>query len=111
MNDLFDSTDEDPFRCVQRPARFHRTSLVNKWISEQQQDETLGALQTLGEDEELPPRSETPAHPFLAYPDIPRLSLDFRREDMDVSTLHNYDLVDDDDIPETAEVCVPIDIG
>ncbi|KAH6916946.1 hypothetical protein BKA70DRAFT_1417728 [Coprinopsis sp. MPI-PUGE-AT-0042] len=101
MHDLpYTTPDEDPFR-VQLPARLakHRTSLVTKWIHEQ--DESLATLQTLGEEEDIQPRSGTPTHPFLAYPDIARSSLDVaetsKRQDVDA---FNYDLVDDDDIPE-----------
>lgn len=103
MHDLpYTTPDEDPFR-VQLPVRLakHRTSLVTKWIHEQ--DETLATLQTVGEDE-AEPRCGTPTHPFLAYPDIARSSVDVqessKRPDQDA---FNYDLVDDDDIPE---VCV-----
>ncbi|EAU92759.1 hypothetical protein CC1G_01804 [Coprinopsis cinerea okayama7 len=103
----YTTPDEDPFH-VQPPARlvFHkRSSLIDKWIHDQQQEletdtsELMLPPPKIHDEEE--PRCGTPTHPFLAYPDIGRLSLDQlgKRQD-DASTLYSYDLVDDDDIPE-----------
>ncbi|GLB35937.1 hypothetical protein LshimejAT787_0302250 [Lyophyllum shimeji] len=87
MDDIpYTTPEEDPFNVQPlflQPRR-RRSSLLDKWIQEQQKN---------------PNREPAPAtrtHAFLAYPGLNRDPSPSRH---DVATLDNYDLVNDDDIP------------
>ncbi|KAG5654701.1 hypothetical protein H0H81_007457 [Sphagnurus paluster] len=84
MNEIpYTTPEEDPFsvRPRQLPRR-RRSSLLEKWINEQQKT-----------DSEPPPSSH-----LDPYSHSPGGEVSLSRDD--VATLENYDLVSDDDIPE-----------
>lgn len=91
MNDApYTTPDEDPFNIqplLPQPRR-RRSSLLNKWIQEQQKQPTT---------QSNPAPSNI--NSFLVYPE---LVSDRNATRDDVSTLNSYDLVDDDDIPQNA---------
>ncbi|KAG5644608.1 hypothetical protein DXG03_008086 [Asterophora parasitica] len=92
MNDIpYTTPEEDPFNVQPflQPRR-RRSSLLDKWINEQQKKSDHGE------------HPSTPhINPYLAYPElghgVPNVSRD------DVVTLDNYDLVNDDDIPPQSD--------
>ncbi|RDB29417.1 hypothetical protein Hypma_015760 [Hypsizygus marmoreus] len=87
MNDLpYTTADEDPFNVrplFQQPRR-RRSSLLKKWIEEQQQHPDV---------RNLPP----PDRPYIAYPNLASVHIATSDEAV---TLNGYDLVEDDDIPQ-----------
>lgn len=101
----YTTPDEDPFNVqpVLRQPRRRRSSLLDKWIIEQQtQPSTTNkpppAIANL-------PSAPTRTHPYLAYPDLnSRIYLNRNNGEDDEITLNSYDIVDDEDIPQD---CVP----
>ncbi|KAF5385323.1 hypothetical protein D9615_001328 [Tricholomella constricta] len=86
MNDTpYTTPEEDPFNVqpLLQPRR-RRSSLLDKWIYEQQKKT----------DQAPPPSPHN--NQYLAYPELGSDPNSFRD---DVVTLDNYDLVNDDDIP------------
>jgi len=89
MDDIpYTTPEEDPFNVQPLPMqpRRRRSSLLDKWIQEQQKNP----------DDEPPPTVHN--HPYLAYPELGREPANPSKDD--VVTLDNYDLVNDDDIPQ-----------
>lgn len=87
MDDIpYTTPEEDPFNVqpLMLQPRRRRSSLLDKWIQEQQKNP----------DDEPPPTMRT--HAYLVYPEFGRDPSPSRH---DVVTLDNYDLVNDDDIP------------
>ncbi|KAF9502444.1 hypothetical protein BDN71DRAFT_1500566 [Pleurotus eryngii] len=85
---------------ISHPPRRRRSSLLDRWIKEQQTqphvtlDEPLGIL---GFDP-TQPSSGTPPNAYLAYPDLAQRQTAEEASDDD-NTVNSYDLVQDDDIP------------
>lgn len=102
MNDHpYTTADEDPFNAHQQlhPPKHRRSSLLDKWILEQQYPteypHTLRSSKPRASD-----ASPSFSNPYLAYPDLPRVTpIDTSTEKDDTTSIHSYDLVDDDDIP------------
>lgn len=105
MDYPYTTPDEDPFTVkpiVQRVnfIKHQRSSLLDKWILEQQQDP---------DELDLPEPSLSTSHasasfgnPYLAYPDLPRvIPIDTTRHE-DTDSVYSYDFVNDDDIPAKA---------
>ncbi|KAF8807797.1 hypothetical protein BYT27DRAFT_7097490 [Phlegmacium glaucopus] len=99
----YTTADEDPFNVqtiVQqvKSIKHRRSSLLDKWILEQQQNPTE-CPNTL----HLPkPRSSASAsfsNPYLAYPDLPRVTSFDTAGKEDTCSIISYDFVDDNDIP------------
>ena len=93
MNDEpYTTPEEDPFNVqpLLQPRR-RRSSLLNKWIEEQQ---TRPHNLDKSTDRRLP--IQLPNTPFVRYLDT---SSDQNVASDDALTLHSYDLVEDDDIP------------
>lgn len=87
MDDLpYTTPDEDPFNVRPLPHR-RRSSLLDKWIHEQQSTSHTRSLS-----------ASAASQAFLAYPELNRPSLDCASPD--TSKDAGYDFVDDDDIPE-----------
>ncbi|KAJ2914297.1 hypothetical protein MD484_g6125, partial [Candolleomyces efflorescens] len=100
----YTSPDEDPFHVLPPPTFYHLhrrpSSLLDKWIQQQRAElPDIASLHIPGPSSPSPesPRAGTPTHAYLAYPDLSTLSVNQRDE---VSSLHSYDLVDDQDIPD-----------
>lgn len=98
MNDIpYTTPDEDPFNIqplLQQPRR-RRSSLLNRWIKEQQKQTPASDTTSQKPDLPTPPPRITP---YLAYPELAsdrNVALD------EASTVESYDLVEDDDIPST----------
>ncbi|KAF9460119.1 hypothetical protein BDZ94DRAFT_946888 [Collybia nuda] len=101
MDDVpYTTPDEDPFNIQPLQPRRRRSSLLNKWIQEQQN-------QISEPDAPLPPQDPhvTYITPYLAYPD---LTLERTTVRDDVLTTDGYDLVEDDDIPQ--DLAYPLDL-
>ncbi|KAJ7170096.1 hypothetical protein C8R46DRAFT_223332 [Mycena filopes] len=98
MHDLPYTADDDPFNIkplLLQPRR-RRSSMLNKWIQDQQQVPT-----DVVDVEEGPslPRSGTASNPYLAYPELGTPA--FHES---VASINSYDLVEDDDIPPEDEI-------
>lgn len=95
----YTTADEDPFQIqpyIQpvKTVRKRRSSMLDKWIIEQQAQSS--------QPEPLEPYSGLSAaasNPYLAYPDLPRVSSEYTEPKKDDESIISYDLVDDDDIP------------
>lgn len=101
----YTTADEDPFNLhpiVQqvKPIRHRRSSLLDKWILEQQQSST-----EYHDSLHLPRPSFSTSdasasasfcNPYLAYPDLRRAP---PIHNDDAASIISYDFVDDDDIP------------
>jgi hypothetical protein len=93
----YTSPDEDPFNVqplLKQPRR-RRSSMLDKWIKDQQ------ALPSDAHDETLRAKNDSRLSPYLAYPELGMPSSVAPHND--VSTLHSYDLVEDDDIPQMTQ--------
>jgi len=105
----YTTAEEDPFSVqpyIQPTQVQHkRSSMLDKWINEQQGQPPEDYLSSVS----VPP---TPAYfesssvcgshsnPYLAYPDLPRMSSERARpNEQDNESIISYDLIDDDDIP------------
>ncbi|KAF8167684.1 hypothetical protein B0H34DRAFT_792379 [Crassisporium funariophilum] len=102
----YTTADEDPFNVrpvVQqvKTIKHRRSSMLDKWILEQQSQSTESpdALQLpkpyLAGTDTLASSS----NPYLAYPDLPRVTREQTRIREEVESINSYDLVEDDDIP------------
>ncbi|KAJ4472671.1 hypothetical protein C8R41DRAFT_589352 [Lentinula lateritia] len=100
----YTTPDEDPFsvRPLLQPRR-RRSSMLDKWIQEQQklpsspQSTPRASCNTLG------PRG----NPYLAYPGL-GIPQESRSRSGSVITLGSYDLVDDEDIPQGSIPEIPL---
>lgn len=97
--DLAPFDDEDSSTLRARPRVHHvrrRSSHLKRWIEDQQSHSsaTPSLVLDLTEDSNVCPVG-TRCNPYLAYP-----HLKFSPVDDDADSLHSYDVVDDDDIPE-----------
>jgi hypothetical protein len=117
----YTTADEDPFNVQpyiqEAPVKSvtkRRSSMLDKWILEQQAQSSSDALaETLQLPEPtfplLPPFASS-SNPYLAYPDLPR-AWQTTKAESDSASIKSYDLVDDDDIPSNTceeplqEVC------
>lgn len=91
MDDLpYTTPDEDPFNVRPLPRR-RRSSLLDKWIHEQQRYSPSPATHT------RPVSASAASRAYLAYPELSRPSLDPATQETPNDA--GYDLVDDD-IPE-----------
>ena len=98
----YTTAEEDPFQIqpyIQQPVKTvksRRSSMLDKWIIDQQaqspQPEPLEPYSGL---------SAAASNPYLAYPDLPRVSSEHTQPKEDNESIISYDLVDDDDIPTT----------
>jgi hypothetical protein len=87
----YTTADEDPFQSqpfIQpvKTVKSRRSSMLDKWIIEQQAQPYSGL-------------SAAASNPYLAYPDLPRVSSEHPEPKEDNESIISYDLVDDDDIP------------
>ncbi|KAK7064041.1 hypothetical protein R3P38DRAFT_23320 [Favolaschia claudopus] len=99
---LYDHPEDDPFNIqslLHQPPR-RRSSMLNKWIEDQQQLPTLAADVV---DDDEGPTVGTPPNPYLAYPELHAASPAFRES---VVSVNSYDMVEDDDLPQEIEVQV-----
>lgn len=96
----YTTADEDPFNVqplLQQP-RHRRSSMLNKWIQEQQkQPFTFNDFFNPTEDPSLLPPTTSA---YLAYPTFGRAALHPDDTRDDIVSLNSYDLVEDDDIPQ-----------
>ncbi|KAJ6503311.1 hypothetical protein C8R47DRAFT_198115 [Mycena vitilis] len=94
----YPTTDDDPFNIKPRllQPRRRRSSMLNKWIKEQQQVPT-----DVVDVEEGPslPLSGTRSNPYLAYPELGTPTFN-----ESVASWNSYDLMEDDDIPPDNEI-------
>jgi hypothetical protein len=96
----YTTADEDPFNIqpVLQQVKFikhRRSSLLDKWILEQQHNPTKY-------HDAKPYFSTSDAslcNPYLAYPDLRRVPPMDTADNEDAASINSYDLVDDDDIP------------
>ncbi|KAF8632943.1 hypothetical protein AX15_001549 [Amanita polypyramis BW_CC] len=95
----YTTADEDPFNVtplLQLPRR-RRSSLLDKWIRDQH---TLPSV---------PPDAATSAvETYLGYPCLTQANDDDDDDDDDDTFVHTYDLVQDQDIPQTADTGYPV---
>lgn len=105
MEDPYTTADEDPFNVqaiVQqvKSIKHRRSSLLDKWISEQQQSSTeyydAFHLPRPSFSTSDASASASFCNPYLAYPDLPRVPT---IDNEDSASINSYDFVDDDDIP------------
>ncbi|KDR85420.1 hypothetical protein GALMADRAFT_359499 [Galerina marginata CBS 339.88] len=106
----YTTPDEDPFNVrpyVQevKTIKHKRSSMLDKWISEQQAQpsdcSSADALPTPTAYFSSPSLFASSSNPYLAYPDLPRVSSEAARsKDEDTESIISYDLVNDDDIPD-----------
>ncbi|KAJ7161356.1 hypothetical protein C8R43DRAFT_330737 [Mycena crocata] len=90
----YTAAEDDPFNIkplLLQPRR-RRSSMLNKWIQDQQQ------VPVDVEDTSLPP-SGTRSNPYLAYPDLGTPTFN-----ESAVSFNSYDLLDDDDIPPDDEI-------
>ncbi|KAJ7193394.1 hypothetical protein GGX14DRAFT_478836 [Mycena pura] len=98
----YTAPEEDPFSVgplLLQPRR-RRSSMLDKWIQDQQ------VLPTDFVDVEEGPSvlvSGTRSHPYLAYPELGTVA--FHASEVSVNS---YDLLEDDDIPENETATTPI---
>jgi len=94
--------EEDPFniRPLLLQPRRKRSSMLNKWIQDQQRlpTNTDDDIMDLTDESSSPFHSGTRSNPYLAYPDLGTAA---KHSSPHVSsvTLASFDLVEDDDIP------------
>ncbi|KAF5388552.1 hypothetical protein D9757_004612 [Collybiopsis confluens] len=96
----YTTPDEDPFNV--RPAtqpRRRRSSMLDKWIHEQQQSPS----NNIPPNKTCPPRG----HPYLAYPDLD-LTHEARSHCNSAMSLGSFELVDEADIPQ--DVCPEVSL-
>lgn len=118
----YTTADEDPFNvqpyiqeALVKPVKKRRSSMLDKWILEQQAQSSSDAL---AEILQLPEPTfplfspfASSSNPYLAYPDLPR-AWQTTKAESDSASIKSYDLVDDDDIPSNTceepsqEVCL-----
>lgn len=115
----YTSPDEDPFslEVKYRPptpvktVKHKRSSMLEQWIKELQED----YIPAEDFDPPVTPYSfagsssatfRSTSNPYLAYPDLPRLSLECNKSGEDAQSIISYDLVDDDDIPPSADTTI-----
>ncbi|KAJ7786541.1 hypothetical protein B0H16DRAFT_35316 [Mycena metata] len=94
---LYTPADDDPFNIkplLLQPRR-RRSSMLNKWIQDQQQVPDVVDV----EDGPSLPLSGTQSNPYLAYPELGTPA--FHES---VASINSYDLVEDDDIPPEDEI-------
>ena len=96
----YTTADEDPFNIqpILQQGKFikhRRSSLLDKWILEQQQNPTKyhDAKPSTSD------ASTSLCNPYLAYPDLRRVPPIDTTDNEDAASINSYDLVDDDDIP------------
>ncbi|KAJ7596654.1 hypothetical protein C8J56DRAFT_917996 [Mycena floridula] len=95
MDEPYTSPEEDPFNITplfSQPQRHRRSSMLNKWIKEQQTSPTIVIDSAL-------PGAGTRSNPYLAYPDLGSGRGFLESAQASAVTLASYDLVDDEDIP------------
>ncbi|KAJ7675394.1 hypothetical protein B0H17DRAFT_1140317 [Mycena rosella] len=90
---LYTAAEEDPFSIkplLLQPRR-RRSSMLNKWIQDQQQVPT-----NVVDVEHAPshPASRTRSNPYLAYPELGSPTFN-----ASAVSVNSYDLLEDDDIP------------
>lgn len=97
----YTAAEEDPFSVqpLFRQPRRRRSSMLNKWIHDQQQ---VPSDVVDVDDEPSLPSAGTRSNPYLAYPELGSPTFN----DSAVS-VNSYDLVDDLDIPPEDEVRCP----
>jgi len=98
----YTTPDEDPFNVQPilqhvTSIKRHRSSLLDKWILEQQN--TTECPNPLHLPKPRLSASASFSNPYLAYPDLPRVtSIDTTGKE-DTCSINSYDFVDDNDIP------------
>ncbi|KAJ4485890.1 hypothetical protein J3R30DRAFT_3697313 [Lentinula aciculospora] len=99
----YTTPEEDPFnvRPVAQPRR-RRSSMLDKWIQEQQTLPSSPHSTPRAGNNTLSPRG----NPYLAYPDL-GITQESRSHSGSAITLGSYDLVDDEDIPQESIPEVP----
>ncbi|KAJ6520041.1 hypothetical protein C8R45DRAFT_807359 [Mycena sanguinolenta] len=102
----YTAAEDDPFHVqplLLQPRR-RRSSMLNKWIKDQQQVPTE-QISTDVVDDEGPslPLSGTRSNPYLAYPELG--SPTFHES---VASVNSYDMVEDDDLPLEDEIPVTV---
>ncbi|KAF7339284.1 hypothetical protein MSAN_02141900 [Mycena sanguinolenta] len=96
----YTAAEDDPFHIqplLLQPRR-RRSSMLNKWIKDQQQVPTEPGVV---DDEPSLPISGTRSNPYLAYPELG--SPAFHES---VASVNSYDMVEDDDLPLETEIPV-----
>jgi hypothetical protein len=108
----YTTADEDPFNVQPylveetKTLKPRRSSMLVKWISEQQNHPTPDLqADDLPIPEPIFASSSSVisnSNPYLAYPDLARVGRDEdnTKEANDAASIISYDLVEDDDIPE-----------
>ncbi|KAJ7751268.1 hypothetical protein DFH07DRAFT_531336 [Mycena maculata] len=96
----YTAAEDDPFNIkplLLQPRR-RRSSMLNKWIQDQQQP-----TQVVDVDDEPLPHSGTRSNPYLAYPELgtPTFNAGFNASAV---SFNSYDLLEDDDIPPESEM-------
>ncbi|KAJ7246305.1 hypothetical protein B0H12DRAFT_764480 [Mycena haematopus] len=97
----YTAAEDDPFHIqplLLQPRR-RRSSMLNKWIRDQQQVPTEQILADVVDDEG--PSLGTRSNPYLAYPELG--SPAFHES---VVSVNSYDMVEDDDLPLENEMPV-----
>jgi hypothetical protein len=87
---------------VIRQPRRRRSSLLDRWIQEQQLTTVPSTDCTPTNNHEFLPSVGTDSNPYLAYPHLSRVS--FQPILDDVGTLRDYGSVDDDNLPPVPQV-------
>ncbi|KAJ6621090.1 hypothetical protein B0H10DRAFT_2215360 [Mycena sp. CBHHK59/15] len=99
----YTAAEDDPFSIkplLLQPRR-RRSSMLNKWIHDQQQVPT-----NVVDDEEGSslPRAGTPSNPYLAYPELGSPTFHDSAFNDSAVSVNSYDLLEDDDIPPEDEM-------
>ncbi|KAF8913078.1 hypothetical protein CPB84DRAFT_1812018 [Gymnopilus junonius] len=105
----YTTPDEDPFNVQAfvelvapvRTIHHRRSSMLDKWISEQQAQSPVSPTDcSLSAPCFNPGSYASSSNPYLAYPDLLRISQETSRpNEAETASIISYDLVDDDDIP------------
>ncbi|KAF7307113.1 hypothetical protein MIND_00504700 [Mycena indigotica] len=94
----YTAPEDDPFHItplLSQPRR-RRSSMLNKWIQDQQTAPTDAV-----DVNEQPSIPASRSHPYLAYPELATVHLDASSSS---ASLNSYDLLEDDDIPQQVDV-------
>ncbi|KAL0578475.1 hypothetical protein V5O48_003524 [Marasmius crinis-equi] len=97
----YTTPEEDPFnvRPLLPPPRRRRSSMLDKWIQEQQRSSTGSSCNT----EDLTSDGNLRLNPYLAYPDLPQPANPSPNPCASTVSLNSYEVVDDDEIAQFRE--------
>ncbi|KAG7098945.1 hypothetical protein E1B28_000835 [Marasmius oreades] len=101
MDDLpYTTPEEDPFSPQPLRPRRRRSSMLDKWIQEQQRSSVASSS---GHTQDLPNDGNLRLNPYLAYPDLSQHPNPVPGPCQSAATLDSYDVVDEEDLAQARE--------